>query len=148
MNKSDFEFDADLFKKEFGVTKFAMKGALEKFLELVRYCEEISQDFLGGAVSFIATPEKNRVDGEIIGKKFSILYAGLAQNRVAVVEAVVTIQELLTGRPVEVCRFLLLPDGSIASNDGEKLIDGQESDYTYRILVAIARRVMYASSIS
>jgi hypothetical protein len=102
-------------------------------------------NFFGGAISIVAVPEENRLDGEVIGKKFSIRYSPLGREESGVIEAALALQDLVTGEPFEISRFLISQAGFM-STEGEVLLNRDDQDFGYKTLVVVARRVMYSPS--
>lgn len=147
MDKTDFDYDVDLFHKQLGVTKFAVKGAVEKLVGMVEHWNEVGRDHWGKSLAVSADPENNCINGEFIGKKFVIRYAPLGKDGNGVIEAVVLIHDLISNKPVEVSRFMVKPDGSILSSGGDVLIGREHMEWSYRTLVVICRLVLNSSSI-
>ena len=145
MDKTDFDFDTALFLKQLGVTKFAVRGATGQLLDLAEHWGQLGREFFGGAISIVAVPEENRLDGEVIGKKFSIRYSPLGRAESGVIEAALALQDLVTGEPFEISRFLISQAGFM-STEGEVLLNRDDQDFGYKTLVVVARRVMYSPS--
>ena len=77
MDVNDFAADADLFKKKLGVRGFDVRGATKRLLGLADSWASVGQAHLGGLIKITAIPEESRIDGDILGKKFSIQYEPL-----------------------------------------------------------------------
>lgn len=146
MNKTDFEYDADLFANKVAKTRWALKGAQTNLLERIEHWEELGKQFLGGAISVSALAGDNRVEGQVLGKKFSIHYGPLGRDENGVLEAVLLIYSLGKGDPVVIDRFLFAPNGSILAADGELIIDGNSPSFSFRLMIAIANRVLNTSA--
>lgn len=142
MKKEDFQIDADQFPRELGVAKFAIKGAIEKLERMVEHWVDLGQNYLGKAVSFTSVPDKCRIDGEALQKKFSILYAPLSREANGVLEVVVRTDSFVTGEAFTVGRFLLKPDGAVLSPEGDELINRDDPEWSYKVMVAIVKRVL------
>ncbi|RON86802.1 hypothetical protein [Pseudomonas fluorescens] len=146
MNKADFEYEADLFSKQLGVTKFAFRGATEKLLALAGHWKELGQTFLGGAIAIDAWPAENKIEGTVLEKQFTIRYGVLGKGGNGVIEAVVSIPDLVTNEPVEVSRFIVAPNGALQSANGDELINREDQDYGFKSLVVVAKRVLETSA--
>jgi|GEM_PF-2083308 len=147
MKKADFEYEADLFSKQLGVTKFAVRGATEKLLALAGHWKELGQDFFGGAIAIDAYPSENRIEGTVLEKQFTIRYGVLGKAGNGVIEAVVTIPDLVTNEPVEVSRFIVSPSGALQSAGGDELINREDQEYGFKSLVIVAKRVLETSAL-
>ncbi|WP_339505198.1 hypothetical protein [Pseudomonas sp. RL_105y_Pfl2_101] len=146
MNKTDFEYDADLFANKIGKTRWAVKGAQTRLLERVEHWEELGNQFLGGAISVSSLAGQNRIDGQVLGKKFAIQYGPLGREENGVLEAVLLIYSLVAGEPVVISRFLVAPDGSILAASGDLIIDGNAPSFSFRFMIAIVNRVLNTSA--
>ena len=146
MDVNDFATDVAEFKQKLGVRRFDLKGATRNLEYLVDLWASIGKDQLGEIVSITAVPEDGRIDGDVLGKKFCIRYAPLGLEGEGTVEAALSIQDLVTGKPVEISRFLVSSKGSILTTTGDELINSEHHDYGYKSLVAIASRVINAPS--
>lgn len=146
MEKKDFEFDADQFQKELGVTKFAVKGAMAKLDRMIEHWIDLGANYLGKGASFNAVPNESRVDGEVLGKKFSIHYSPLSKDANGVLEVGISAQHLVTGKPFVVSQFLIKPDGAILTLSGEELLNRDDSEWSYKMMVAVLRRVLSTSA--
>jgi len=146
MDVNDFAADADLFKKKLGVRGFDVRGASKRLLGLADSWASVGQAHLGGLIKITAIPEESRIDGDILGKKFSIQYAPLGLEGDGALEAAISIQDLITGKPIELGRFLVSAGGAILSVNGEELINSEQHEYDYKLLVAVASRVINAPS--
>lgn len=146
MNHKDFEVDEDRFRKQVGVRRFDVNGATTKLLELIDQWKEVGQQYLDGTVSVTAVPVDSRIDGEVLGKKFSIRYAPFGLEGEGALEAALSIQDLVTGKAIELSRFLVSSTGTILSVEGDELIDLRYRDAPYKALVAVVSRVINAPS--
>ena len=145
MDKTDFEFDTDLFQRQLGVAKFAIRSATQRLIELTEHWEQLGREYLGGAIAIVAAPQSNRFDGEVLGKKFSIHYSPLGRDESGVIEVSLALQDLVTGEHFEISRFLISQAG-LLSAEGELLLNRDDQNYGYKALVAVVRRVMYSPS--
>ncbi|WP_054060104.1 hypothetical protein [Pseudomonas asplenii] len=146
MDKTDFDYDANLFQKQLGVTKYSVKSAIGKFVGMVEHWSELGSGYWGDSLLVSADPANNCINGELVGKKFVVRYAPLEKDGKGVIEAVVLIHDLVSSKPVEVSRFMVKSDGSILSTAGDVLIGSEQSEWSYKTLVAICRRVLNSSS--
>jgi hypothetical protein len=146
MDVSDFATDEDRFRKKIGVRRFDVNSATQSLLGLADLWSSVGQEHLGGIISITVTPEDGRIDGDVLGKKFCIRYAPLGLEGEGSVEAALSIQDLVTGKPIELSRFLVSSKGAILTIAGEELINSEHRDYGYKALVAIASRVINAPS--
>lgn len=146
MDVNDFAIDADHFRQKIGVRRFDVKGATQSIAYLADLWGTIGKDHLGGIVSITAVPEDGRIDGDVLGKKFCIRYAPFGLEGEGSIEAALSIQDLVTGKPIELSRFLVSSKGAILTTTGEELINSEHHNYGYRALVAITSRVINSSS--
>lgn len=146
MDLNDFATDEDRFKKIIGVRRFDVNGAAKSLLDLAESWSSIGQKHLGGIISIAATPDEGRIDGDVLGKKFCIRYSPFGLEGVGSPEAAVSIQDLVTGEPIELSRFLVSSKGAILTLSGEELINAEHREYSYKTLVAITSRVINAPS--
>ncbi|MQU27331.1 hypothetical protein GHO29_12625 [Pseudomonas helleri] len=146
MDVKDFATDEDRFKKKIGVRRFDVNSATQKLLSLADLWSSVAQENLGGLISITAAAEDARIDGEVLGKKFCIRYAPFGLEGEGTVEAALSIQDLVTGKSIELSRFLVSSKGAILTIAGEELINSEHSEYGYKVLVAIATRVINAPS--
>ncbi|WP_236192730.1 hypothetical protein [Pseudomonas glycinae] len=146
MNKTDFEYDADLFASKINKTRWALKGAQTRLLERVEHWEELGTQYLGGAISISALPEENRIEGQVFGKKFAIHYGPLGREESGVLEAVLLNYSLVAGDPVVISHFLVTPDGSILAASGDLIIDVNAPSFSFRFMIAIVNRVLNTSA--
>jgi hypothetical protein len=146
MDVNDFATDAGHFRQKIGVRRFDVKGATQSLAYLADLWASLGKEHLGGIVSITAVPEDGRIDGDVLGKKFCIRYAPFGLEGQGSVEAALSIQDLVTGKPIELSRFLVSSKGTILTTTGEELINSEHHDYGYKALVAIANRVINAPS--
>ncbi|WP_049818738.1 hypothetical protein [Pseudomonas taiwanensis] len=146
MKKSDFEYNADLFRGELASADFATKWAKDKLLDMFRHWRELGSVYLDGAVLTSPDSGEGRLDGEVMGKKFSVQCQGDWRTGFGMVEAVVCTKSLVTAEPIEVARFLVSQNGAILSTAGEQLVSQDHPQASYQTFVAVIRRVLNASS--
>lgn len=146
MDVNDFATDEDLFRKKIGVRRFDVNGATQSLLGLADLWSSVGREHLGGIISITAVPEDGRIDGDVLGKKFCIRYAPFGLEGEGCVEAALSIQDLVTGKPIELSRFLVSPKGAILTAAGEELINSEHPEYGYKALIAVASRVINATS--
>lgn len=146
MDVKDFDTDEDLFKKKIGVRRFDVNSATQWLLDLANSWSSVGKEHLGGIISITAEPEDCRIDGEVLRKKFCIRYVPFGLEGEGSIEAALSIQDLVTGKPIELSRFLVSSKGAILTITGEELINSEDNEYCYKVLVAIATRVINAPS--
>lgn len=146
MKKSDFEYNADLFRGEIASADFAAKLAKGKLLDMFRHWRELGSIYLDGAVLTLPDSGESRLDGEVMGKKFSVQCQGDWRTGFGMVEAVVCTKSLVTDEPIEVARFLVSQNGAILSPTGEQLVTQDHPQVSYLTFVSIIRRVLNATS--
>lgn len=142
MDKKDFVLDADQFPRELGMTKFAVKGARDKLDRMLEHWIDLGVNYLGNSASFNALPDDSRIDGEVLGKKFSIHYSPLSKDANGVLEVVISTRHIVTGKLLIVSQFLIKPDGAIITLNGEELLNRDDSEWSYKMIVAVLRRVL------
>ena len=146
MDFNDFKFDENGFRQQLGVRRFDVKAAVTKLLEIAEHWKYIGQQHLGNIVSVSAVPEEGRIDGEVLGKQFSIRYVAFGLEGNGELEASLSIQDLATDKNIEIKRFLISKNGTFLSLDGQELISPEVPDSGYKMLIAVVRSVMTASS--
>jgi hypothetical protein len=146
MKKSDFEYNADLFRGEIASAVFAANMAKAKLLDMFRHWRELGDLYLQGAV--LTSPEsgESRLEGEVMGKKFSVQCQGDWRTGFGMIEAVVCTTSLVSAEPIEVARFLVSQNGAILSVAGEELVSQDHPNGSYVTFVSIIRRVLNAPS--
>ncbi|WP_259641685.1 hypothetical protein [Pseudomonas syringae group genomosp. 3] len=148
MDKRDFPASVGDFKLLIGRRRFDVDGATSIFFDMTDLWAKLGQEFLGGVVSISKSPEDSRIDGEVLGKRFCLRYAGYGIEGESALEVVLTIPDLVAEQNIELSKFFISAEGSILSSDGERLLNLEHRDSGYRALVAVIRRVMDASSIA
>lgn len=146
MEKEDFVYEADQFANELGRLRFAVRHATAKFDRMIEDWIDLGVNFLNNATSFQVVPDQSRIDGDVLGKKFSIHYALLSKDANGVLEVAICAQYLGTETTFTISQFLIKSDGSILDRSGEELIGRNDSDWSYRMLVAVLRKVLSAST--
>ena len=146
MDFNDFATNEDLFRKKIGVRRFEVNSAIRSLLDLADSWSSIGKEFLGGLISITAEPDHDRIDGDVLGKKFCIRYSPFGLDGEGSIEAALSVQDLVTGEPIELSRFLVSSKGAILTITGEELINSEHREYVYKVLIAIAGRVINASS--
>lgn len=146
MKKSDFEYDANLFREEMASADFAAKYAAGKLLAMFDHWRQLGERYLDGAVLISPASGESRIDGEVMGKKFSVRYQADLRTGSGMVEAAVCTSSLISVEPIEVVRFLVDQNGTILSVTGEELVNQDHPQASYVTFAAIIRRVLNASS--
>lgn len=142
MKKSDFDYDSDEFKNLISRTAHSYKRATDRYLELVETWKHFSPNEFGGEVSFEVDREQSRVSGRVIGQKFTIRSSLLVTNQSVYLRAAITVCDVLIDADTEIGSFLVSPNGSVHSEDGDMLIDRNQHMIEYSLLVAVLRRVL------
>lgn len=142
MKKSDFEYDSDEFKTLISTTAHSYKRATDRYLELVDTWINFSPEEFRGEVSFELEREQSRVSGRAIGQKFNIRSSLLIRNQSVYLRAAITVRDVLIETESEIGSFLVSPNGSVHSEDGELLMDRNQHMIEYSLLVAVLRRVL------
>ncbi|QNR42580.1 hypothetical protein [Pseudomonas syringae] len=146
MDKQDFSSSDSDFKLLIGTRRFDVESATSILLDMAGTWNQYGQELLGGIISICNVPEESRIDGEVLGKKFCLRYAGYGVEGRSALEVALTIRNLVTGENIELSTFFVSAEGLILSSDGEELLNLTYRDSGYKVLVAVVRRVMNASS--
>ncbi|WP_092302679.1 hypothetical protein [Pseudomonas sp. NFIX28] len=146
MEKNDFEYNADLFRGELASADFAVKLARAKLLTMFNHWRELGQLYLDGAVLISPDSGESRLDGEVMGKKFSVHYQADWRTGNGMVEAAVCTNSMISFEPIEVARFLVSQNGGIFSAVGEELVSQDHPNCSYVTFATIIRRVLNVSS--
>ncbi|WP_032644269.1 hypothetical protein, partial [Pseudomonas syringae group genomosp. 3] len=109
---------------------------------LAEHWETLGRERLAGIVSISSDAGENKIYGDVLGKKFSLRYAAFAMEGDGALEAVLTTQDLVTGKDVELSRFLVSGEGDILSMSGEKILEIEYRDTPLKSLFAIVKYVM------
>lgn len=142
MNKQDFEYDHDDFKKDILKTAFAYQRLSNRFGEVVEHWKELGTDYLSGSIVVDAESTSSRVTGNACGKPFAINLVPLIAHGENYALATVSTNNLLDGEPVELCQFLISIRCGIWSTEGEELIDADDDHLGFKLLVAISRKLL------
>jgi len=143
---NDFKFEASALERQLGVRRIDFNAAVSKLLDAAEHWESIGQHHLGKIVSINAVREENRIDGQVLGKNFSIRYAAFGLEGEGILEASLSIQDLASGKNTEIRRFLISRNGTFLSLGGQELVSRDDPESAYKILLAIVQSVMTASS--
>jgi hypothetical protein len=144
LNKTDFDFDHDDFKQMLARAARGYEIAKKRFFENVAHWQELGADSFGGKFSVDITSGGNGVDGEVLGKKFAIFLSPIVTEKENYAEAVLSVRDLLADENIEVCRFLVAPNGSVFSTVEEQLLSWEHDFHSYKLLISIVRRVLRA----
>ena len=136
----DFEHSPKDFEGYIATASRAYVDITRKFVQNVEYWNEISPKYLGGQVTFKL--DGSRAIGSAIGKKFSISISLLVIETQTFGLAVLSAPQVLSGEYVEIDRFLISTKGSVHSVDRALLLGWEEDYQSYRLLVAIVRKVL------
>lgn len=140
MKKSDFE-TYDELKKLVSSTAHSYKRSTQRWVEIVQFWQEVAPKHFGQEVEFEIVESSSRVDGIAVGQRFAI-HSSLARSGDDVaLRAGVLVRDRLNDKEIELDGFLVKPDGSISSLDGEQLLDRDDDLREYKLLSAIVNRV-------
>lgn len=146
MELKDFDVDVLAFRQQLGVRRFDVRSAIDHLQSLASSWSVLSTEHLGGIVTVSIDLEASRLDGDVLGKKFSIVYSAIGLVGDCTVEAVVMIPQLVTGESTVLSRFQLTRKGLVFDVAGKQLIDLDKQGNDLVLLVAVLNRVLNASS--
>lgn len=146
MNATDFDFDVLGFRQRLGARKFDVQSAQDYINELGRRWAEPGQGHFKDVVSVTFNTVESRFEGDVLGRKFTINYTPIGSEGEGVIEAVLCTQDLINGQPIAIASFLVTARGCILSMDGKKHLDLDDRGADLKLLAAVAKRVINASS--
>ena len=139
----DFTHDPNEFVGYLASVKRDWTRASKNFLELVEHWQEVSKVHFENLVDVKRATEGNSIEGEVLGKLFSIELSPISQDKVGYAEAVLSTHKI-GGARSEIGRFYIHRDGSILGTDGAALVDPQDNLFSYKIFTSIVRAVVEA----
>ena len=143
MDKSDFDYNQQNFEREIIRASKGFSVARDHFLQNVNHWKELaSDDILLDPASFDIINDKRTVVGNFIGRRFTIHIVPRLTLRENYAEVIVFIDHLTSDEKTEVSRFLVSPSGSIHDVNEEPLLNWDDSYFSYRLVIAIAHRVL------
>jgi hypothetical protein len=141
LNRSDFDFDHDDFEQMLGRAARGFQLAQKRFHENISHWQELARVKFGGKFS-VDIVDGNNIDGLVLGKRFAIALSPIVTEKESYAEAILSGRSLLSDENIEICRFLISPNGSIFSSEEEGLLSSDNDLHSYKQLIAIARRVL------
>lgn len=142
MNSSDFEYDHHRFQRAIVMSAGGYKRAKECLVQNFANWQEIGAETLRGNFSINVGESGDLITGEILGRKFNVHLSPFIEDEKGYAEMMVSTPNLLGGDLIECCRFLVAANGSVLSSDKEELLAWDDGYQSYRLLVAVARRVL------
>lgn len=137
----DFTHDPNDFLSYIATVKREWTRASSNFLGLVEHWQDLSMNNFAG-ISSVAAKEHS-VEGEVLGKQFTIDLSPISQDRTGLAEAVLFLRQI-GGSKSELGRFRIRRDGAILSTGGETLLEPEDNHYSYRIFTTVLRAVVEA----
>ena len=142
VDKIDFEYDYHQFQRALFMSAGGYQRAKKCLLENIDHWERLGPEMLGGFFSVTRGEGDELFSGELLGRKFNIHLSPLVDDQKGYAEAVVSTRSLSGNTLNECCRFLVAANGSILNADKEELLAWDDDAQSYRLLIAIARRVL------
>ncbi|WP_460318076.1 hypothetical protein [Pseudomonas ogarae] len=142
MDNKDFEYDNNRFQRALVMSAGGYQRAKECLLENVDHWKRLGPEMLRGFFSVAVGESDELIGGEVLGRKFNIHLSPLVDDQKGYAEAVVSTRNLSGNELNECCRFLVAANGSILNADKEELLAWDDDARSYRLLIAIARRVL------
>jgi hypothetical protein len=142
VDKKDFEYDNHQFQRALVMSAGGYQRAKECLLENVDHWKRLGPEMLRGFFSVALGESGELITGEVLGRKFNIHLSPLVDDQKGYAEAVVSTRSLSGNTLNECCRFLVAANGAILNADKEELLAWDDDAQSYRLLIAIARRVL------
>jgi hypothetical protein len=136
----DFEQDPDVFPSYLGMVKRDWAKAVENFVELATHWEQLSGDFFPG-VSVKRADDGCSLEGDVVGKRFSVEIKPLAFEKACFAEALVFVK-FSDEIKVEAARFLLNRRGFVVDSEGAVQVDTEDGEGSARIFASVIRTVI------
>lgn len=146
MDKLDFEYDADRFLRALLMSAGGYKRAKENLVEIASHWKELGAQMLQGNLTVDLSSSGDSIAGEVMGKKFVISFLPYVEEEKGYLEAILSTPNLVSGDQVEIGRFILAANGAVLSSGKEELLSWDDGYLNYRLLVAVARRVLSAKA--
>ncbi|MCY1259024.1 hypothetical protein D9M68_39620 [compost metagenome] len=137
----DFTRDPNDFFSYITTVKRDWACASSELLDLVEHWQDLSMKHFAGMTS-IAAKERS-IEGEVLGKQFSIEINPISLHKAGLAEAVLFLRQV-GGSKSELGRFSVRRDGAILSSDGLVLVYPQDDHYSYQIFTTIMHAVIEA----
>lgn len=144
MEKVDFEYEHEQFRSELSRAAYAYKRIKERLWQNFEHWQELGSKFFSNQVSLEIGSDSESVAGVAAGKKFAISLTPVALENDNYALAVVTVVDLVSKLPTEVDRFLISINGDVLSMAREELLSSEDEAYSFKLLIAVVRRVMRA----
>ena len=157
LTEGDFEFDRESFSDFLERRDHSARVAIRDLWTLMGRWPALASSMLGGRAEIDVGEIGDRVTGKVLGKSFFIDAAPMSCETCVMTEVLVSAPALGGGCNVEICRFLVAPDGSILSNDSNSTLHQVQESYVYEndmqldedlrsydVLIAVLRKVMSA----
>ncbi|VVO70295.1 hypothetical protein [Pseudomonas fluorescens] len=144
MNEVDFQYDHDNFSRSIVMAAGGYAHSKRAFAGYAEHWTELATDTLKGNLSIEIVDDGREIAGVILGKKFLISVVPVIDERRGYAEAIVTTPNLLNGDHAECGRFVIAPNGSVLSSDKQELVSWEDNYASYRLLIAVLRRVLAA----
>lgn len=144
MNREDFDYDQQDFPASLKRAEVGYRRSKQAIVECVEHWQSLAADHLK-TIEIRMDLALERVEGGVLGKKFQVQLTPLTVGEDTFALAVLVVVDRLTGGPLEVCRFLVEEDGAVRSLSGDLVLSHEESFVSYRLLIALVRRVLSAA---
>ncbi|EJZ58509.1 hypothetical protein I1A_002837 [Pseudomonas fluorescens R124] len=137
----DFTRDPENFINYIAQVKRDWTRASSEFLGLVDHWQDLSLNHFAGMTAISA--KERSIEGEVLGKQFSIELSPISVDKAGFAEAVLFLHKNGAAKS-ELGRFNVRRDGSIFNSDGSLLLDSDISGYSYRIFSTVLHAVIEA----
>ncbi|RON05184.1 hypothetical protein [Pseudomonas brassicacearum] len=137
----DFTRDPNDFLSYIATVKRDWTRASSEFLGLVEHWQDLSMNSFAGMTA-VAAKERS-IEGEVLGKQFSIELSPISLDKAGLAEAVLFLRQI-GGSKSELGRFSVRRDGAIFGGDGSILVDPQDNHYSYKIFTTVLQTVVEA----
>ncbi|NNA56361.1 hypothetical protein [Pseudomonas koreensis] len=137
----DFTRDPENFINYIAQVKRDWTRASSEFLGLVDHWQDLSLNHFAGMTAISA--KERSIEGEVLGKQFSIELSPISVDKAGFAEAVLFLHKNGVAKS-ELGRFNVRRDGSIFNSDGSLLLDSDINGYSYRIFSTVLHAVIEA----
>ncbi|WP_313644894.1 hypothetical protein [Pseudomonas sp.] len=137
----NFNLNFDQFVSDLGLAHRDCENSRENILGQTSRWQKFADARFEGLARFSQASDRSAIDGEIIGKKFSLELLQEINGHAGIIEAVV-IQPRLGGGVAELGRFKVNKQGDVIDDAGNVVIDLYEDKGSCALMLAVLNLVI------
>lgn len=142
MDKADFAYDHDDFRKMLSKGKRGFDLAASKIAQNVEHWQELQEEYFKNQLSISTSDDKKTISGNILGKNFRMNLLPHVSDEGGDALVILSVKDVVSEKYSEIDRYLFAVTGDILSSDRELLL-GWDHDYqSFKHLISVARRVL------